>query len=663
MKRLFSFIVLLSLSQLTFSQVNPDSLELLLKQDLVDSSRIKILSKLVWYYQDNNPPKATNYSDIAIELSKKNPNKKFLERAYQDKANTCESLGLYEESIIYNLKALALAKESNDSVSITTVYNNMGITYNQMGDYALAVYHLLKAIQLDEKRNDTLALGYDYINLAESYYYANNFQAAYTYGSMAYQFLDAVNDKNAKPYAAESVGLILIELGRLDSAKKLLMETKKLALRNNNVYIYNRCMSHLGKLYSLQNQIDSALFNFTQVIAASKTQNYADIYLPTLIQMAKLQMQLKQLKKAEGFAKEALIGSRKIKNKALAQKSSYLLATILDKQNIDEEAILYFNIAHAYQDSILDQSVRGSIQAHIYDVSLEKEKQDKQLTRIKLDEQEEKVAVQQSALILVSVILFSLLIFFFILRRASMQRKKSNEILAKKNEELSRLNLEVNGLINTIVHDLKSPLNNMQGILYLLDSEVSQNPPAKELINHGNKVIKHGQEIVKQLLELRELEQGNKSIELKKVSIHDLLETLKEEFSPSALKKNIQLETDFVNEEIIIDEDLTKRILRNLVSNAIKFSSFGKSVQIKAKKENSAAVFIIADEGQGFSKDDLPKLYGKFQKLSAQPTGGESSNGLGLATVALIAQKLNASIDLQTEVGKGSIFTITVPLN
>mgnify|MGYP002784962963 CR=1 FL=1 len=88
------------------------------------------------------------------------------------------------------------------------------------------------------------------------------------------------------------------------------METKKLALRNNNVYIYNRCMSHLGKLYSLQNQIDSALYNFTQVIAASKTQNYADIYLPTLIQMAKLQMQLKQLKKAEGFAKEALIGSQ-----------------------------------------------------------------------------------------------------------------------------------------------------------------------------------------------------------------------------------------------------------------------------------------------------------------------------------------------------------------
>jgi signal transduction histidine kinase len=114
--------------------------------------------------------------------------------------------------------------------------------------------------------------------------------------------------------------------------------------------------------------------------------------------------------------------------------------------------------------------------------------------------------------------------------------------------------------------------------------------------------------------------------------------------------------------QVPIDKQLVKRLITNLVSNAVKFSSSGKPVVIQAQTNNQHIVFAVKDEGPGFHPADLEKMYSKFQRLSAQPTGGESSHGLGLAIVDLLVKRLNATIELQTEFGKGSTFTIKVPV-
>jgi signal transduction histidine kinase len=660
-KLLFIFLTCLLFSGV-LAQPQADSLEQLLQKQMPDTSRFWLMTRLISIYQDAKPIKAGELSKASIQLAEKIKNKVYLERAYQNHANSCESLGNYDESVVFNLKALAIAKERNDSASVTTVYNNLGITYNQMGDYALAIYHLLKAIQIDELRKDTLALGYDYINLGESYYYSKNYESALTYCSKAYLYLKKSKDYPGLQYASESLSLVLIELGQLDSANALLKQTAPLAEKTGNTYIINRCLSHVGRIFLIRNELDSAEINFTKVIAQSKAQNYADVYLPTLMHMARLQVKKQNIASALFYANEAYTGSLKIKNKMLAQTASHLLGELYTSQKKTEEAIRYLEIAHSYQDSILEQSVRGSIQAYVYDIKLENEKNENLLTQKKLDEQKVKVANQQFALILISVVLFSLFVLILIIRRAALQRKRNNEILESKNLELNKLNQEVNGLINTIVHDLKSPLNNMQGLLYLLEGEVAGNEPAQTLIVQGNKVVNQGQEIVNQLLELRELEQGSKTLEIQKIKLSDLLNNLQQEFAPSAAKKIIEIKITITEAEVSIDVAMVNRILRNLLSNAIKFSEKGKSLSIKATVENEVACFEVSDNGLGFTKEEMPLVFGKFQKLSARPTAGESSNGLGLATVALVAQKLNATVGLTSEKGKGSTFTVRVPL-
>ena len=103
------------------------------------------------------------------------------------------------------------------------------------------------------------------------------------------------------------------------------------------------------------------------------------------------------------------------------------------------------------------------------------------------------------------------------------------------------------------------------------------------------------------------------------------------------------------------------RVLENLTSNAIKYSPEGKPIVVIAQQRNEQTEFIIKDEGLGFSEEDKKKMFGKLQKLSAQPTGDESSTGLGLSIVKMIVEKLGGTIEVESEQNVGSKFLVTIP--
>jgi signal transduction histidine kinase len=110
--------------------------------------------------------------------------------------------------------------------------------------------------------------------------------------------------------------------------------------------------------------------------------------------------------------------------------------------------------------------------------------------------------------------------------------------------------------------------------------------------------------------------------------------------------------------------DFLNRILDNIITNAIKFSPYGHNIYVKVLKEkqDAAVKIIIQDEGPGFHTDDIPHLFRKFKKLSARPTAGESSTGLGLSIVKSLVDKVKGSITVESTWGKGASFIISLPL-
>lgn len=639
-----------------------DSLEIVLTKVLDDTSRINTINDLIYYYSDSNNERTVELAKQALLLVNNATSKRQAATIYLNYAYAIETIGQYSESIRYNEKALEILKELNDTSSLSVIFNNLGIGYNQLGDYSMAVHNLLLAIEIDEARKDTTGLGIDYINLSEAYYFSKNYQAAQYWAKRAFNTINANSDRSELPYAAETLALAYIELGKLDSAKILVALSAQIAQAQSIDYLISRNESHWGRIHLKEAKYDSARLHFLKAIKLSDNRYISDIRLPSLILLSKAYLNLGNADAALSHAKEAYDTSISIRNKVWTVESCSVLGEIYERKNQAKEAIRYFKLASVYKDSILEQSVRGSIQAKASNINLENEKRAKQKALQGLEEKDRVVLMQRFILIVAGILLLSLITFIYLIRRASLERKRNNEQLIKNNIQLNRLNQEVNGLINTIVHDLKSPLNSMHGILNVIEMDLANNTTAQEMIKHGHRVLEGGHEIIKQLLELRELEEKPASLTIESTNLNQFTHALCQEFEPYAKQKQITLIIDAADESVEIDQQLVKRMLGNLISNAIKYSPSAKEVNIIAAKREGKLYFEIKDQGQGFTESDREKMYQKFQKLSARPTAGESSHGLGLAIVKLIASRLKATITLESSQGKGSTFLIEIPL-
>jgi signal transduction histidine kinase len=638
-----------------------DSLENVLTTNLPDSLRLKTINHLAGYYSETNEDRFLELSDEAIKLINSTKNKYEIANAYFNNAMAAEVRGEYIASLGYNAKALQLYQELKDSVSVSLIFNNIGIAYNQIGDYSMAVYYLLKGAELDEQRGNLASASIYYINLAESYYSAKSYEISLQWGRKAYNNLKE-KDEYSMAYAAEMLAMTFIEVNKFDSARYFVKVSKTIGEEYESDYLINRNLSHMGRMFLKMKKYDSAEYYLIKSIQRSKGKNFSDLLLPSSLALAKCYHEQGKYQEALQQALWSYKSSIEIKNKILGMESCTLIATIYESQNKKDETIKYLKLAADLRQKILEQSVQGSIQAKAFDLVLEKEKKAKEAAVQSLEQSGKVLVRQRYILIAGAIVVFVLLSLLYLLRKINLERKKANDQLTENNIQLNKLNEEINGLIHTIVHDLKSPLNSIQGILIVLDLELKDNAIAKEFIQQGKKVVASGHEIIKELLELRELEEKPLSLQLEETSLKLFIEQITSEYITYAQQKDITLQATASDVTVNIDKQLVKRLITNLISNAIKFSPKGKPVTINALTTEKNIIFEIIDEGPGFNPSDLDKIYAKFQRLSARPTGGETSHGLGLAIVDLLVKQLNASIDLKTEVGKGSAFTIYVPV-
>jgi signal transduction histidine kinase len=196
--------------------------------------------------------------------------------------------------------------------------------------------------------------------------------------------------------------------------------------------------------------------------------------------------------------------------------------------------------------------------------------------------------------------------------------------------------------------------------LVKLDGSLNNNQ--NSYVQKIDQVIEQGQKLITDLLAVNQVVETD--LQKSKINIAELFHSLEQEFDPQASEKNIKL--SFASEghpTFVSAKDNIFRILDNLISNAIKYSPAGRHVFISADVRNDSVIFRVKDEGPGFTEEDQKRMFKKFQRLSAQPTGGESSNGLGLAIVKKLCDELNATIQLRNQIPKGVEFIIEIPVS
>lgn len=248
------------------------------------------------------------------------------------------------------------------------------------------------------------------------------------------------------------------------------------------------------------------------------------------------------------------------------------------------------------------------------------------------------------------------------------EEHEKNEILSKSNQELQEANRLKNEFLSIAAHDLKNPLQSILGFSEIIqESETLDDAKAHAAII--TRSASHMVNLVKSLLETAAIDAASFHLNPTTCSLSDLLKGIIENFRPALASKNQTLIFEPSGAIVLnLDVERMREVFSNLISNAIKYSPHGKTITVRygyseSDSESKRVLIAVKDEGQGLSDLDKQKLFGQFQRLSARPTGGESSTGLGLWIAKQFVEKHGGRIWAESEgKGKGTTFFVELPV-
>ncbi|THB68062.1 MAG: hybrid sensor histidine kinase/response regulator, partial [Spirochaetaceae bacterium] len=232
--------------------------------------------------------------------------------------------------------------------------------------------------------------------------------------------------------------------------------------------------------------------------------------------------------------------------------------------------------------------------------------------------------------------------------------------------ELHKLDETKNRFLGMAAHDLRNPINSISGFsgLLLETLEDKIDPQSLQFLKHINQSSDEMLSIVNDLLDINTIQAGRLEIKRERHNIAAILQDRVSLFDTMASRKQIELvfSSEF-DDDVLVDRVRICQVLDNLISNAIKFTPSGGTVNVMLADNKQEVRIGVRDSGPGISSDDQKRLFVPYSRAAARPTGGEQSTGLGLAITKRIVEAHGGQVGIDSSLGKGAEFWVLLPKN
>ncbi|WP_026477442.1 sensor histidine kinase [Alkaliphilus transvaalensis] len=245
--------------------------------------------------------------------------------------------------------------------------------------------------------------------------------------------------------------------------------------------------------------------------------------------------------------------------------------------------------------------------------------------------------------------------------------KRTDDEIGKLSDTLNHMAREIikkdqikNDFISSVSHELRTPLTSIKGWAVTLKQDYED----KEILSDGLEIIEKESDrltlMVEDLLDFSKFVSGKISLTIKSVDLIEILEHVKKQLTPRALREEIDFQFHYANNFPLIysDENRLKQVLINLLDNALKFTPSNGKISLLAKEEDGKIIIIIEDTGSGIDPQELPKIKEKFYKGKTS----KSQNGIGLTISDEIIKMMGGNLDISSQLDKGTKVTLTLPL-
>ena len=245
------------------------------------------------------------------------------------------------------------------------------------------------------------------------------------------------------------------------------------------------------------------------------------------------------------------------------------------------------------------------------------------------------------------------------------ERKLAEKKLRKANKKLQEYNQLKDEFVSITSHELRTPLSIIMGAIRLVLDEIPGKilPEQKDVLATAMENVQRLARIVDSLLTISKIESGRLDLQTEMVDICELIKSTVSDYKARARENGIHLNCKVPrkNIDVCLDPDKVKGILINLISNSLKFTPKRGWVKVICIEQDGGVSISVQDSGVGIAEEDIPKLFDKFTQFGRKAGPGEKGTGLGLAIVKRLVEMHTGIIDVKSEVGKGTTFTIFLP--
>ncbi|MCD4792356.1 MAG: tetratricopeptide repeat-containing sensor histidine kinase [Bacteroidales bacterium] len=591
-----------------------------------------------------------------------------------------------QHSITYGIQSVELAEKYKDYKNLTKAYSFLGVAYRNFGNYTKAFDYYYKGLESAKKYNLIEQEGYAYINIGNLYLYHKYYNDAVLNLDKGLEIAKQINNEKILGYYYLNRGRLGLETNNYSQALQYLTKALDLRSKDKNLERQGICLKYIGDVYNEQNNYKLALKYYKESLDRLEKTSDIDLFADNYNKISNIYLKKGNYKQAFFYAEKGLEMAEKIGSKLRLRNANQTLMQIHKAKKNYKAVFEYQNVVIKYNDSLFNQELNEKI-SYIKFID-EKYEYDNKLRdleyehKIEIEKQKQVKNVSILLSVILIIICFVLFMFFRIKRKVNANLISKNKQIAEHkselentlediriaNEKLKELNAMKDKFFTIIAHDLKSPFNAIVNFskLLLKNYHKYDSGKHKKIIKYIHKSGESTYKLLENLLLWSRSQIGNINFSPKEENLYQIsIETI-ELLSHSANSKSITLNNEIPKDIFVkTDKKLYVTILRNLTTNAVKFTPKGRNISIKATTTNennqSYTEISVVDEGIGISKEKIKKLFNISENISTKGTEDEDGTGIGLMLCKEFVEMHGGQIKIKSKVNFGTTMSFTLP--
>lgn len=683
MKNLFFIIILLLLTSIGLAQnfKTIDSLEQALK-GAEDENKSEILFRLSELYYFVSIEKSLEYDMINAQLQKELGNTKSLSDIYNNIGLAYYKMGDYGQSLEYFELSLQLREELRDTANIVKTLNNLGVIAQTAGNFDKALEYLTRSLVIKFTLNDTLSTAKTLNNIGVIYKDVGKYDDSRKFLLQALQYYQRLNDLPGISAAYNNLGQIMDALNKNDSALYYYAESLKLKEQLNDTKGIGNTLNNLGLIYFKEGDYSEAeekLRRAEQIRMeigdrfglASSQNNLGNLYF-----------NMKKYPLAESYFLKSMAISENNNLLGMLQRNLASLSRLYEETGDLRKALDYFKTYSDVRDTIFSSDLNKQLASLKVKYENEKNRRELELLRqqsiiqelelINSQKEKQQLTAWTAILLLVGILLIVLLQFCNKRRlNAELQRiNQQLEIRVKdRTRDLEEANNTKDRFFSIIAHDLKSPFNGLLGLTNILleDFELLSEKEKKEFAGIIKESTHDIYVLLENLLEWSASQTGRLHLAKNELDLTTITQKILKTSQQAINKKQLKVDLRANHKKTAFaDKETISTVLRNLISNAIKFTPKGGKISVTISDHFAGTqpeiLVEVTDSGVGINQEQMKELFVLNKKHRSQGTDKETGTGLGLLLCKEFVEKNQGVLKVESTPGSGSTFSFTLPV-